>query len=348
MKKKKFSIVIAVDDKNGIGKNGTLAWRIKEDMQFFRTLTTTTKKSHRQNAVIMGRKTWESIPERFRPLPGRVNCVLSSSYNENPTIITPTTFGFNDFEDCHEFLSRRVDIEHIFIIGGSYLYNLVLDFPCLENIYLTKVSGDFWCDTFFSPIPEKFSIVESGEIKKENTIEYQMLVYKNTDKRHFTLPEMSKKNIIFTSTILWVLMLLFLVSFVFTKKSDTPSPEINTQPEPENSQETEILNDSTIWETTETETPELALTPETPLEKKETTISWEWYSITYPIETSIDDTITSFVDAKKLEYKIKNFNAKNAGNIENWEIQYEIQENEIVFTEIKSGESISETKIPLE
>ena len=69
MKKQKFSIIIAVDDKNGIGKNGTLPWRIKEDMEFFRTVTSTTKKKHRQNAVIMGRKTWESIPEKHRPLP---------------------------------------------------------------------------------------------------------------------------------------------------------------------------------------------------------------------------------------------------------------------------------------
>jgi len=69
MRKKKFSIVIAVDDKNGIGKEGALAWSIKEDMQFFKHITTNTQKKGKQNAVIMGRKTWESIPEKYRPLP---------------------------------------------------------------------------------------------------------------------------------------------------------------------------------------------------------------------------------------------------------------------------------------
>jgi len=116
----KFSIIIAVDSLNGIWKNGTLAWSIPEDMKFFKELTSQTKKNHRQNAVIMWRKTWESIPEKYRPLPGRLNCILSSQYStKNPEKIDSSTYGFGDFSSCHTFVSKRRDVEQVFIIWES-------------------------------------------------------------------------------------------------------------------------------------------------------------------------------------------------------------------------------------
>ena len=75
-----FSIIVAVDSKNGIGKNNGLSWRLKEDMKHFRTLTLGGFKDFGiQNVVIMGRKTYESIPPKFRPLPNRLNIVISRS-----------------------------------------------------------------------------------------------------------------------------------------------------------------------------------------------------------------------------------------------------------------------------
>lgn len=174
---KKFSIVIATDQENGIWKNGDLAWRIPEDMKFFKKVTSQTKKKSRQNAVIMWRKTWESIPKKFRPLPWRLNCVLSSKFWKTAEKIDENTYGFWDLHSCKVFLSKRKDIENVFIVWGSYLYNLVLDDPCLEIIYLTKVYDNFDCDVFFSPIPEEFHENEKSEIKNIDGLEYQFFVY---------------------------------------------------------------------------------------------------------------------------------------------------------------------------
>ena len=74
----KFNLIVAACGNSlGIGKNGQLPWRLKEEMKHFASTTSNTKDTNKLNAVIMGRKTWESIPIRFRPLKNRVNVILS-------------------------------------------------------------------------------------------------------------------------------------------------------------------------------------------------------------------------------------------------------------------------------
>lgn len=68
-----FSIVVAASSSLGIGKGGDLPWKLAEDMAFFKTLTSVVTSPGTKNAVIMGRKTWQSIPKKFRPLNGRLN-----------------------------------------------------------------------------------------------------------------------------------------------------------------------------------------------------------------------------------------------------------------------------------
>ena len=77
----KFSLVVAMDEERGIGKQGTLAWRLPADLKHFKEITTEVKDMKKQNAVIMGRKTWESLPEKFRPLPQRLNIVVTTQPN---------------------------------------------------------------------------------------------------------------------------------------------------------------------------------------------------------------------------------------------------------------------------
>ena len=80
-----FAIVVALDDKQGIGKANALPWRLARDMQRFKDVTIPAP-AGRQNAVVMGRKTWDSLPPKYRPLPGRLNVVLTS----NPDLALPS------------------------------------------------------------------------------------------------------------------------------------------------------------------------------------------------------------------------------------------------------------------
>ena len=80
---KPFSIIVAFDSKYGIGKNGELAWHLPSDLKHFKEITTAVSNPVKKNAVIMGRKTWDSLPQKFRPLGGRVNMILTKEKNIN-------------------------------------------------------------------------------------------------------------------------------------------------------------------------------------------------------------------------------------------------------------------------
>ena len=159
----KFSIILAVDSKNWIWKDGTLAWKLSKDMRFFKEVTTSENKDGKLNAVIMWRKTRESIPEKFRPLSWRINCILTNSLRSSKT---PTYENDKDkwaisiicgsFGACIKLLEKLDTVWNIFIIGWANLYNSVLDNPFLERIYITKIEWDFGCDVFFNWIPNSF------------------------------------------------------------------------------------------------------------------------------------------------------------------------------------------------
>ncbi|KAK4416694.1 Bifunctional dihydrofolate reductase-thymidylate synthase [Sesamum alatum] len=74
-----YQVVVAATPDMGIGKNGKLPWRLPGDLKFFKEITATTSDPNKKNVVMMGRRTWESIPPQFRPLPGCLNVVLSRS-----------------------------------------------------------------------------------------------------------------------------------------------------------------------------------------------------------------------------------------------------------------------------
>jgi dihydrofolate reductase len=127
-----FSLIIATDIKHGIGKNGTLPWKNSTDMQNFKKLTT-------DNVIIMGRKTWDSLPKR--PLPNRINIVIST------TLITDDALVFPSIKSLMDFKLSEKDTKSWFIIGGSSLYNYFLkNLHLLDSIYFTQMHDDFECD----------------------------------------------------------------------------------------------------------------------------------------------------------------------------------------------------------
>ena len=79
-----FSLIVAATiPEFGIGFNGTIPWRVAEDLKFFKETTSSTNDRNKKNAVIMGRKTWESIPPKYRPLKDRFNIVLTRNTNSD-------------------------------------------------------------------------------------------------------------------------------------------------------------------------------------------------------------------------------------------------------------------------
>lgn len=107
------------------------------------------------NAVIMGRKTWDSIPPKFRPLKGRLNIVISRSFStpaEEPSNVETEPVKASSLEQAITYLhgKPRGSLGRVFVIGGGQIYASALEMKEARRILLTKVMSNFECDTHFS------------------------------------------------------------------------------------------------------------------------------------------------------------------------------------------------------
>lgn len=169
----KFSIVAAADSKMGIGIGNRLPWKLAGDLKFFSKVTTETTPG-KMNAVIMGRKTWESLPEKHRPLKDRINVVLSRSEIKLPEGVQHAS----SIDDALRALEGRTDVDRVFVIGGANVYAQAIAHPDADKIYLTEVEGEFNCDAFFPPIPEEsFGKKSVSETHNENGVNYRFAEY---------------------------------------------------------------------------------------------------------------------------------------------------------------------------
>lgn len=117
-----YQVVVAATPEMGIGKDGKLPWRLPGDLKFFKEITSTTSDPGKLNAVLMGRKTWDSIPTKFRPLPGRLNVVLRSGSFENSTADNVISAG--SLQSALKLLAEppySLSIEKVFLIGGGQI-----------------------------------------------------------------------------------------------------------------------------------------------------------------------------------------------------------------------------------
>lgn len=136
-------MIVAATTSGGIGREGSLPWRLPKEMQYFAKATA-------GSTVVMGRKTWDGIPLKFRPLKGRTNIVVSRSTSVE---------GMEEAEDTQLVHSldeaiRRIDRSKAFLIGGAQLYTEALRSSLVDRILLTRVFTDFDCDTFIPAIDE--------------------------------------------------------------------------------------------------------------------------------------------------------------------------------------------------
>jgi dihydrofolate reductase len=169
----KFSIIAAADENMGIGIKNGLPWRIKADMDYF-AKTTTEAAAGRKNVVIMGRNTWLSLPEKYRPLPKRINLVLSFEPFDVPVGVMMA----KSFDDAFSQLEKAADIGTVFVIGGASIYAQAIARPDCERVYLTEINGTFDCDVFFPKIDSAvFKKVSESKLVREKEIELRFSVY---------------------------------------------------------------------------------------------------------------------------------------------------------------------------
>lgn len=182
-----------------------------EELARFRLLTTATKEQSRVNAVIMGRKTFESIPVKFRPLKGRLNVVISGRPKERFVYTASYSMRYCGelgyiYNYCNSFpddvlVSNSLDgaldlldsdrlrdsVDNIFVIGGAQVYGDALRHPRCAAIRLTQIlSPDFECDTFFPRIDAcAFSLATDGEpvVHEEQGVRYRFVVYSRREFR---------------------------------------------------------------------------------------------------------------------------------------------------------------------
>jgi len=154
----KKTIIAAIDQENAIGKNGEIPWHYPEDLKHFRNLT-------KGETVIMGRKTYFSLPEDFRPLPERENIILTRG---NPEV-DESVKVMNSLEEAYE----SAENEKVFVAGGASVYDQTLKEA--DEMILTRVPGTHDGDVFFPDWDEEAWQLterdESGNLLFERFIE---------------------------------------------------------------------------------------------------------------------------------------------------------------------------------
>jgi dihydrofolate reductase len=150
-----IALVVAHSANRVIGRGGELPWHLPGDLRRFKELTT-------GGTVVMGRKTYESIPPRFRPLPGRRNIVLSRNGFSAPGV------------------EVRRDLDGVpgdcFVIGGDSVYAQAL--PLADRVYVTEIEADVAGDAFFPELPaDDWRCIEESEPFDENGLRYVFRVY---------------------------------------------------------------------------------------------------------------------------------------------------------------------------
>jgi dihydrofolate reductase len=162
-------LIAAIGRNRELGKDNSLLWRLAADMAFFKSTTT-------NHWVIMGRKSYESLPPKFRPLPNRVNVVITRDHQFQAE-------GCQVFHSIEAALEagRKAQQEEVFIIGGAQIYGESLRNNLIDEMYLTHVQADFPnADVFLAAIDASqwdTSVVSSFIADDKNQFDGEILHY---------------------------------------------------------------------------------------------------------------------------------------------------------------------------
>lgn len=165
MKSPRVSLIAAIGKNRELGRGNDLLWYIPDDLKRFKALTT-------GHPVIMGRKTWDSLPKKARPLPNRTNIVVSRQSTDAPgaTVVS-------SIEQALEH-ARTLDTEEIFVIGGAQIYTQAL--PHANRLYLTLIDDTQSADVYFPEYETAFTKKLSDEIREHNGLKYSWVTLERT------------------------------------------------------------------------------------------------------------------------------------------------------------------------
>ncbi len=165
----KCSLIVAVDEQFGIGKDNDLMWHLPEDMLFFKNTTL-------NQVVILGRKNYESIPSRFRPLPKRLNIVIS----RNIKYPCPGALLTTDLFEAIRLGQIEKPGAKCYIIGGGEIYNWALKEDVINEMFITHVHHTFKADTFFPTFDiKKWSseVITEKKADEKNSFAFTIIRY---------------------------------------------------------------------------------------------------------------------------------------------------------------------------
>lgn len=163
-----FEIVVAALLDGGIGYKGKIPWHIPADLKAFKRLTV----GKGNNAVIMGRKTFESLPDKVKPLPDRLNVVLS----RNPDYSFPNTIVTASLQEAFKILESK-HLDNVFVIGGGEVYSEAMKLPTCTRIHITRVHGTEITDTRFEIDSSLFQMTTQSPLQSSNGFKYSICVY---------------------------------------------------------------------------------------------------------------------------------------------------------------------------
>ena len=179
---KKIHSVVACCENGGIGYQNSLPWKLKKEMAHFQKLTRGNPGGNRKNALIMGRKTWDSLP---KALAGRYNFVLSRNIKEKTKGMDGLYSSIDDFMKDMESPVWNDKVEDIFCIGGAEIYKLVMQSAYCGKLFCTRVLSSYKCDVFM-PDMSGFQVIDSpsdipqGEQVEENGTKWMVQVLVKT------------------------------------------------------------------------------------------------------------------------------------------------------------------------
>ena len=161
----RINIIVAASNNNVIGKGNDIPWKLPTDLKNFKQITD-------GSVVIMGRKCWESLPEKFRPLPNRLNMVVT----RNEDFIANGCAVYNDLGYILNFFYSTDDKADVFVIGGGEIYKAAFSYA--EKLHLTRVLTDVEGDVYLEGFDEtEWNLISRSDVMEENGYQFVFEYY---------------------------------------------------------------------------------------------------------------------------------------------------------------------------